>query len=801
MGKNTKSYVFLCIILLLVGIPPLHAYWQEDGVPICTATGDQDDSQIIPDGTGGAIITWHDTRSGNYDIYARRIDEFGSVQWTADGEAISTAINNQTYPQLVSDGAGGAIICWDENRSGNYDIYAQRIDAAGTVQWTADGVAICTATAGQYFPELITDGAGGAIITWQDTRSGDYDIYAQRIDAAGSVQWTADGVAICTATADQSRPLITSDNSGGAIITWHDNRSGNPDIYAQRIDSAGSVQWIADGRAICTATGYQEYPRLTSDGIGGAIITWTDTRSGNYDIYAQRVNVNGIVQWTVDGEAICAASGSQYEPQICSDNSEGAIITWYDYRSASDNDIYAQRIISSGTTAWGTDGKAIIAETNDQWYPQIIPDDLGGAIITWYDYRSGNDYDVYAQKVDDNGNIQWAASGVAISTETGNQRDPQVASDGAGGAIVTLIDQRSGNKDIYAQRVERSGYWGYPSPYIYAVRDVPGDQGGYVNLSWDASRLDPWPEQFITYYSIWKAINPVAAPYMLNGGATILTKASDLDPEITGAVVRIELLGAESYYWELVATQDANYYETYSKRLATDFDSTAVCTEYHYFQVCAHTSDPKVCWTSPPDSGYSVDNLAPYVPQGFMLAYNTGSGNDLEWDEHLDKDFQYFCIYRDLNPGFTPDPGNLVHSTTATGWLDTVEDGWMYYYKITALDIHGNESDAASPATVTDAEVPEIPRSDYLSQNFPNPFNPNTTIKFGLKERSEVSLNIYDASGRLVRLLVEEVREAATYEEGWDGKDNNGRMAASGVYFYRLTTRGFRETRKMILLK
>ncbi|OGQ57841.1 MAG: hypothetical protein A3G39_03740 [Deltaproteobacteria bacterium RIFCSPLOWO2_12_FULL_43_16] len=106
-------------------------------MPISTAANSQERPAIVSDGSGGAIVTWYDYRSGTYsDIYAQRIDANGNVLWTTNGMAISTAANNQYYPQIVSDGSGGAIITWEDYRSGNWDIYGQRIDANGNVLWT-----------------------------------------------------------------------------------------------------------------------------------------------------------------------------------------------------------------------------------------------------------------------------------------------------------------------------------------------------------------------------------------------------------------------------------------------------------------------------------------------------------------------------------------------------------------------------------------------------------------------------------------------------------------------------------------
>jgi len=384
--------------------------WTADGIPISTAANSQASPTIVSDGNGGAIITWYDYRSGvniNSDIYAQRIDANGNVLWTADGVAISTAANHQVSPTIVTDGSGGAVITWMDVRSGSsWDIYAQRIDANGNVLWTIDGVAISTAARDQYRPTIVTDGNGGAIITWQDYRNVNInsDIYAQRIDANGNVLWTLDGVAISTAANNQQYPNIITDGSGGAIITWTDNRrSSYYDIYAQRIDATGNVLWIADGVAISTAAGVQYQPTIVTDGSGGAIITWWDLRNDiNYpDIYAQRIDATGNVLWTADGVPISTAAGYQYSPTIVTDGSGGAIITWHDYRSGN-YDIYAQRINANGNVLWTTDGVAISTAANNQEWSTIVADGSGGAIITWQDFRSSN-YDIYSQRVSGSG--------------------------------------------------------------------------------------------------------------------------------------------------------------------------------------------------------------------------------------------------------------------------------------------------------------------------------------------------------------------------------------------------------------
>src|SRR5439155_709977 len=157
-----------------------------------------------------------------------------------------------------------------------------------------DGVALCTATGSQQTPTVASDGAGGAIVTWFDNRGGSFDIYVQHISSAGVVDpaWPANGRALCTASSDQARPVIVPDGAGGAILAWEDDRNGPGDIYAQHLLATGAVDggWPADGRALCSAADIQGAPAITSDGAGGAIVTWYDRRSAaNYDIYAQHL--------------------------------------------------------------------------------------------------------------------------------------------------------------------------------------------------------------------------------------------------------------------------------------------------------------------------------------------------------------------------------------------------------------------------------------------------------------------------------------------------------------------------------
>lgn len=450
--------------------------WTPDGTVICNASLEQGWPEIISDGFGGAIIVWADGRNGvDGKVYAQRIDSDGIIQWPDNGVLICSANNSQGIAKLTTDGAGGAIIVWADYRSGVIgDIYVQRINSNGIAQWTPNGTAICTEmgfadTGAEIW--ISSDGTGGALITWSDFRNGmDIDIYAQKVDSNGITQWIPNGTAICTVSKYQELPQICGDGAGGAIISWHDLR--RPDAkgtsYAQKVNSNGIPQWTPNGTAISpegSATTHFHSPEIIPDGAGGAIIMYGESRIINGvslgTIYAQGVNSNGIIQWLPNGTAIRMYS---YEStsfhRLCSDGAGGAIVTWDDERGGSKHhDIYAQKIGSTGNTQWAPNGTAICTSEGSQLQSEICSDGVGGAIITWNDRRNSYpDYDIYAQKIDSNGNVQWTQDGVAICTADEQQSWHKICSDGDGGAFITWVDYRNESLgDIYAVRIDSTG--------------------------------------------------------------------------------------------------------------------------------------------------------------------------------------------------------------------------------------------------------------------------------------------------------------------------------------------------------
>lgn len=378
--------------------------WTANGVPVCLATNVQDSLVVTADGSGGVIAAWQDFRNGHYDIYAQRLNGQGAPLWTVDGTPVCVAPGHQTLPAIASDSSGGCFLAWQDARSGNSDIFVAHVNAAGAPTWTPDGVGMCLAGLEQTAPRIASDGVGGALVAWEDLRAGTADIYARRVNSSGTPLWAPNGIAVCSSFGSQTRLRMESDAQAGALIFWEDRRAGTSDIYGDRIDATGQSRWFADGLAICNAIYEQTRPTVTADGAGGAIVAWEDSRtSGSYpDIYAQRINELGVFEWVSQGVLLSTQYGpNNFLPNIVSDGNGGAYVAW-EADPGPGHDIFVNRVNGAGLVGWGTSTPYTIASAAaySQRSPSLVLDGTGGVIVAWEDSRTQVARDIYAQRIE-----------------------------------------------------------------------------------------------------------------------------------------------------------------------------------------------------------------------------------------------------------------------------------------------------------------------------------------------------------------------------------------------------------------
>ena len=433
--------------------------------PICTVLGKQNDARILGDGKHGAFIAWKDAREGsaNPDIYIQHINENGFPLWESNGKNVCNDTSDQSTPNLCTDGKGGVIVTWSDLRSGiARDVYAQRIKADGTIMWSANGIPVANKSIREHNEKVTTDNQGGAYVVWEqfDDLSGLWDVWAQHIDSLGNRLWDVNGVPVSGVYSNKRNPKIQQCKTDGFYVVWQDFENLlDYEIIAQRMSSSGEQMWGIFGTAVAVQPGAQVNPKIDGDSItGGIYVSWADRRNGNdYDIYAQRIDSLGNALWMNGGVVVSDAFGNQSAVDIMSSSSsDGLILTWRDERNGS-SDIYTQRFSVDGEELWNSGGVLLSNNpTEDELNPNICSDGLGGAIVTWQD-STLNDWDVKAQRITKAGNLVWNAGGAVVSSAIEIQSHPKNIPDGNGGSIFVWQDKRANQWDIYCHHFTQDG--------------------------------------------------------------------------------------------------------------------------------------------------------------------------------------------------------------------------------------------------------------------------------------------------------------------------------------------------------
>jgi hypothetical protein len=489
--------------------------WPANGLRVCGATGIQYGSQVVPDPSGGLMVTWVDLRPASFGgTYAQRVSSAGAPQWMADGIPLSSP--GLTDLVVASDGAGGVIVAFTSlGASSSADIFAQRFDSNGSPLWTPSGVVVCGDAAQQNWPRMAPDGAGGAFVQWYDYRDPDTfpDLYAQRVTGTGAIApgWPSDGILVGDTIAAIPDAGILPDGAGGAYPVWSTSELapiviGPGDtlwmermrFHAQRLTAAGppAPGWPAGGVDLSgpdsRALGFDGGLAISADPAGGLACEWPDVRDRVNALYAQRVAPDGAVAWDPSGVRTVsydAPDGLQIQPALAARAGGGVHAAWLQYGGGL-NTVVLRSFDGTGAPAAPA---APLSSTSAYLASPAVADGFGGAFLCWLDLSSGV-YATRVQRIDASGAALWTAGGVVapdVPADGGGSRVLGMVADGAGGVIVACSDASAGG--IRLQHIDAAGVpvWGGDSLYVNGQGQLNGlatmvsDGAGGVILAWE----------------------------------------------------------------------------------------------------------------------------------------------------------------------------------------------------------------------------------------------------------------------------------------------------------------------------
>jgi hypothetical protein len=316
------------------------------------------------------------------------------------------------------------------------------IAGAAFGQWPPDpsqNLMICDTTGDQALAKIVSTSDGGCYVSWFDTRSGNYCVYLQRLDRFGYKQWGKNGLLISSNPQDTwiVDYSLTVDRNDYAIVTFSDIRSGNLNVFAYRISPWGSFIWGPNGIALSSTSDFQPNPVVTETSDGNFVFAWILNASPS-KVAMQKISPAGQKLWGTTPLLLQSVSGEGYNYPAVAVSDSGSVIVVHTVTTgnfpAQSVKIRAQKISSGGTLLWGVSERSIqsVGGIAAWTIPSVIPDGSYGAFVSWHDDRDNNMVSsAFVQRISSTGTVFFPADGTEVSLLSSNHHFyPMVAFDG-----------------------------------------------------------------------------------------------------------------------------------------------------------------------------------------------------------------------------------------------------------------------------------------------------------------------------------------------------------------------------------
>ena len=721
---------------------------------VCLAT------PAVASGDSACLVVWTQERdSVTTDIYGARVTRSGVVL-DPDGIPIAQDSGNQDEPAVAPDGSNYLVVFRDACLDSSGDISAVRVSSAGVVLDTT-AVPIVHAAGAQDNPS-VSFGDSVYLVAWDALGSPTgRDIFCARISPTGQLLDT-NGISVSAADSAQVSPVAVFDGTD-FMLTWTDSRHGRAsDIYGARLTQAGIVLDTL-GVPVCSARRIQQSPALASDDTM-CLAVWQDGRNGGScrdDIYAERISRSGLVGDTLGLLVSIGQPSSQTAPAAAFVDT-CFLVAWYQW-DLHPRVRYARVGLNGGLldSAPGfapghppSSGPAALAAADTD----ALIVSVGGGII--------------GARVTPSGTLR-DTSGIWVVSDTGSYALPTVASDGSNW-LVAWRQSDSGASSIRAARVSAAG----------ALLDSTA-----INFCTDALGQTALRVAFgdSLYVVLWVAQRPGGRSVICAGRVTRSGEALDtLSGRVTfdsGYAAAPDVVFGGSGF--LVVWEDqpfsGGHHEICGARLAPDgvaIDSAPILISGGEYDcrspaVAFDGTDYLVAWQDDrqsPNSGIYAARVSRWgtVFQTFPLTPQSG----------------------ERTPCLTRAPGGSILLTYEAS-ADSVNGrpfGWPRIWG------------RLSPFEAIE-EVPTQTAGRITLDVLPNPFSGKAEVRYALPVSSYVRLEMYDISGRVVRLLADDEQKAGNHVLHLNGAARDGRLLANGVYILRLDAEGRSETRTLTIAR
>jgi hypothetical protein len=457
------------------------AQWSDDpatNLPIGASDGTQNQALIarLPDGT--SYISWLTNPGGGYDVALQRMTPTGIAEWTTGGITVAdrSFSSTQSYG-LDVDASGAAVLAYRGDSLPGTQIVANRVLADGTMPW-GDGVVLNAGNSQDVAsPTIAATSDGNSVAAWtRFPNSGPSVIELRKLSTDGDILWS---YTMTRPTGIAASSLVASDAPGASgqcvlmTVGFGGFTSPRP-LKAQKFDADGSEMWGASDVGIFTSGSVQigNFPKLISDGRGGAVATWYSSVP-SLRCFVQQVRADGSLRLTTSQYGVTAVGETQVNPVACIDPVSEDITCYWITQNSSQSQFSLKGQRFEGTSrAWGTTGITFLPLGSTQTTAAgCHPRDDRGTTVVWNSGFIPQPTSIFAAAFDADGSPVWdgdaggVAGGIAISDVDSNKSRTATATSPSGEIVIAWADDRmvfggSGNPRIYGQNLLPDGTLG-----------------------------------------------------------------------------------------------------------------------------------------------------------------------------------------------------------------------------------------------------------------------------------------------------------------------------------------------------
>jgi hypothetical protein len=837
----------------------------------------QDHVSVVAIPTGGWLTVWQDDRLGSKKIFLQKLDTAGAVVGVNQVMAGSSVGSDFVDPEVAIDSTGRVFLFYRDQTEGL--IFGSRYNSSLQVDvppFLVNDTSL-GAFAGPYDFAIYPNGR--LVVTWENYAVAGSSIQMRIYSAIGTSVLGPTVVNTDVGPVNHWEPSVAIQPIGGFLITWEDYRNTQADVFARQFAGDGSAMGSDFGLVPPGPEALPQYtPRVAYSSIAGYVIAWVDLRLGQ-EIYMQQFSpTSGLIS----GNRLVSTGDIQvtnYDVDVAASALGNALVTWSTIGPS--NNIMCRQYSSSLVAAAQPAVQSLLT-TGSRWWPRAYFSRADRYGVGWTESADGAP-DVRFMLFDTSGTRKMAEERVLNDDSIGApSTSPLMLALAGNAAYVLFADRRNDAGDIWAQFVLNTGAKPFPNVRVNqdSGRVLQSDPSGAISSSkalfvWvDARAINGQNGQRIfgrfasldgsSYQSEFMISDSTQSAIKIRTRAAMAADGQALVGWIDYRA------GTPQVYAQWLTTNGAlDGSETAISDQANDKNNSdlilAVDSSKRYYAVWLDNGPPtptaKVRWYNANKTlggSFSYSSTVPgYLMENISAAVTDSGDIHLLWvgtDGATPK--LYLTILSrigvvkagpkqvpDLNAVNPNEPSVAVdeHNFTLAAWVDSRSGARRVYFNVlhdtttggsdqqvtsaspefmsspsvaarsgmgwfTWLDPRSNGLRAyaanilAMPTDVNDNR-PLVPGSFSLDQNYPNPFNPSTEIGFSISHRTHLTLTVYNLLGARVKVLADGVYPEGHYRIEWDGTDQSGRRAASGTYFYRLSSDSFVQSRKMILLK